>query len=88
MRKTKATKVELPYRKTLSSKPVAEDVALATKMFGGNCYEMILAASLRAYEISKGSPSRIKEVHKPTVTAVLEIQQGLIDREYFFGEKR
>ena len=84
MRKNKTAKVELPYRKTLSTKPVAEDVALATKMFGGNCYDMILAASRRAYEISKGAPPMISEVHKPTVTAVLEIQRGLITRDRYF----
>lgn len=84
MRKHKAAKVELPYRKTLSTTPVAEDVALATKTFGGNCYDMIICASLRAYEISKGSPPLIKEAHKPTVTALLEIQRGLIGRDRYF----
>jgi DNA-directed RNA polymerase subunit K/omega len=84
MRKHRAAKVEAPYKKNMSSLPVAEDVMLATKMFGGNCYDMIICASLRAYEISRGSPPLISEQHKPTVTAVLEIQRGLITRDRFF----
>lgn len=84
MRKNRITKVEMPYKRTKSSLPVAEDVMLATKKFGGNTYEMILCAALRAYEISKGSPPLINEVHKPTVTAMLEIQRGLITRDRYF----
>lgn len=76
-------KIETPHRKTLSALPVAEDIALATQMFGGNCYEMIIFAAQRAREIKGGSKPLINEVHKPTVTAVLEIQRGLINRDYF-----
>ena len=88
MRKNKSAKIELPYRKTLPSKPIAEDVEKVTKVFGGSKYEMIICAALRAYEISKGSPPLIKEAHKPTVTALLEMQEGLLTRERFFGERK
>jgi DNA-directed RNA polymerase omega subunit len=49
----------------------------------GNRFDMILAASARAREISRlnRNSTRFEHTHAP-VTALLEIQEGKIGREY------
>lgn len=49
----------------------------------GNRFDMILAASARAREIKRlnRSSTRFEHTHAP-VTALLEIQEGKIGREY------
>lgn len=48
----------------------------------GNKYDMILIAGARAREIRKGKKSMLGDKDKATVTALMEIEQGLIGREY------
>ena len=77
-------KVDLtPYKRTKSSLPVAEDIALCTQNFG-NTYEMILAAGQRAKELVSGGTSKITG-HQPTVTAMLEIQAGTFDKQKYLS---
>lgn len=77
-------KVDLtPYKRTKSSLPVAEDIALCTKNFG-NTYEMILAGAQRAKELVNGGRSTITG-HQPTVTAMLEIQEGTFDKKKYLS---
>lgn len=47
----------------------------------GNRFDMTLAAALRARQIEKGSPSLVTETQndKPTVLALREIADGLVD---------
>jgi DNA-directed RNA polymerase omega subunit len=47
-------------------------------------YELIFISAQRIRELNKGQPSLIKNVHGNRVTAIQEIEQGLIDgAEYF-----
>lgn len=48
----------------------------------GNKYDMILIAAARARELKKGHYSKLGEKNKPIVTAIREIEQGIIGREY------
>jgi len=48
----------------------------------GNLYDMVLIASARAREIRKGKKPLINTDDKPTVTAIREIEQEKIGREY------
>jgi len=48
----------------------------------GNIYDMVLIASTRAREISKGKKPLIDSSNKPSITAIREIEQEKIGREY------
>lgn len=80
--KMKAIKPEVPYKRSIASISVVEDVELATKLYGySNKYEMILMASMRAYDIAHGAKVMVDETkgkHKPVVTAILEAQHGFL----------
>lgn len=80
--KLKAIKPEVPYKRTLTATSVVEDVEKATRLYGeGNKYEMVLMASMRAYDLAHGEKPMIdvsKGTHKPVVTAILEAEQGFL----------
>jgi DNA-directed RNA polymerase omega subunit len=88
MRKTKGSKVERPYKRTVSPSQVAEDVQKATAKFittappDSNKYEMILVAARRAKDLTAGAPPKIVGTHRPLVTALLEIEAGEIGWDY------
>jgi len=48
----------------------------------GNIYDMVLIASARTRELRKGKRPMINTKNKPSVTAIREIEQGHIGREY------
>lgn len=48
----------------------------------GNKYDMILIAAARARELKKGHRSTLGDKNRPIVTAIREIEQGLVGREY------
>lgn len=48
----------------------------------GNKFDMILIAAARAREISKGSAPKVLSKNKPIVSALREIEAGVIGREY------
>ncbi|NDB82164.1 MAG: DNA-directed RNA polymerase subunit omega [Alphaproteobacteria bacterium] len=48
----------------------------------GNKYDMILIAVVRARELGKGNKPKMLSNNKPIVTAIREIEQGLIGKEY------
>jgi len=54
-------------------------------------YDLTLLAAARAHAIERGSTPRISEEaagkHKPTVIALLEIEAGVIDMDYYFNQK-
>jgi DNA-directed RNA polymerase omega subunit len=81
MRKT--AKKEIPYKRAPISRPVVEDVALATKMFGGNKYEMIMVAAWRARVIAMKDNPAVMAPHKPTVRALMECQNGELTMAIF-----
>jgi DNA-directed RNA polymerase omega subunit len=80
---------DLPFRNMAISHRVTEDVEKATwKYSGGNKntstgkYEMIITAAARAIDISLGSKPLLNSIHKPAVTALLEIEAGLVGKDY------
>lgn len=48
----------------------------------GNKYDMILIAAARARELKRGHKSTLGERNRPIVTAIREIEQGLVGKEY------
>lgn len=48
----------------------------------GNKFDMILIASIRAKELKKGHLPKVVCDNGPNVTAIREIEEGLIGREY------
>ena len=48
----------------------------------GNKYDMILIAASRARELRRGDAPKILTKNKPIVTAIREIELGLVGKEY------
>ena len=48
----------------------------------GNKYDMILIAAARARELKRGHVPKMATNNKPIVTAIREIEHGLVGREY------
>jgi len=50
----------------------------------GNRFEMVLIAAARVRELKRGHKSKLDQPTKagPTVTALMEIEKGLVGREY------
>jgi DNA-directed RNA polymerase omega subunit len=71
-------RITTPYKKSIASLPIAEDVEKSTRVYGGSKYEMILIAAMRAYELARGARPLVdnKLNHKPTVVALLEMADG------------
>jgi hypothetical protein len=71
------------------SKPVglsrgpALDTEKCVDMAGGNRFDLVLIAATRAREIKRGNRESDKREHvHSNITALLEIQEGKIGREY------
>ena len=54
----------------------------AVEMVGNNRYDLIYIASRRARELKAGWYPKIKQPGGPVLTALREIEQGLVGREY------
>lgn len=50
----------------------------------GNRYDLILVAARRARELSRGDAALVTKVTSASVTALREIEQGKISRDYLF----
>ena len=48
----------------------------------GNRYDLVLIASNRVRELSRGDLPRVTSKHGPILTALLEIEQGKVGNEY------
>ncbi len=48
----------------------------------GNRYDLILIASQRARELNQGHRPKMKTEHGSSLTALMEIEEGHIGREY------
>ena len=48
----------------------------------GNRYDLVLVASQRVRELRRGHAPKILSKYGPMVTAILEIEEGLVGREY------
>jgi DNA-directed RNA polymerase omega subunit len=53
---------------------------------GGNRFDLVLIASERAREITRGSAPRLQTTTKPISTALEEIEQGLYTREEWLAK--
>ena len=58
--------------------------SLAAKQIGGKggLFDLVLVASIRVRELKKGHAPKINTAHGLTVTALCEIEQGFIGRDY------
>lgn len=58
----------------------SEEAAIAV----GNRYDLVLIASARVRELKRGHKSRLSTNKKsgPIVTSLMEIEQGLVGRDY------
>lgn len=65
------------------------DMEKIVKNVGGNRFELILAAANRAREIRYKNleSDQFQHVH-PIVTALIDIQEGNVGREYLFKDVR
>lgn len=54
----------------------------------GNRYDLVLIASRRTRELKRGHKPLIDSKHKPAVTALNEIEQGKIGRDYLLKLKK
>jgi DNA-directed RNA polymerase omega subunit len=62
----------------MSNQITSEDTANAV----GNRYDLVLIAVARARELKRGYIPHIKTKHKHIVTALNEIEEGFVGREY------
>lgn len=53
----------------------------------GNRYDLVLIAARRVRELHRGDAARVSETrHGSTLTALLEIEQGKVGRDYLYKE--
>jgi DNA-directed RNA polymerase omega subunit len=68
--------------KTLSRGP-SIDIDKCVDMSGGNRFDLVIMATVRAREIRRNFRTSNKQEHlHPVVTSLLEFQEGKIGREY------
>jgi DNA-directed RNA polymerase omega subunit len=48
----------------------------------GNRFDLVLIAAARVRELRRGHAKQVSGVNSPTITALQEIEKGLIGREY------
>lgn len=53
----------------------------------GNRYDLVLMAARRVRELNQGHRAKIASTHSPSVTALLEIEQGLVTRDYLLKDQ-
>lgn len=53
----------------------------------GNRYDLVLIAARRVRELHRGYRSMVSTGHGPLVTAQLEIEQGLVGRDYLLKDQ-
>ena len=73
----------MPTKAEILSRSNQIDLEKCVEESGGNRFEMILMASNRVREISRQQKSSERREHKfPVITALLEMQEGKVGREY------
>ena len=50
----------------------------------GSRYDLVLVAARRARELSRGDAALVRSQHSPVVTALLEIEAGLVGIDYLY----
>jgi DNA-directed RNA polymerase omega subunit len=68
----------------MSERSAMLDTEKCVENAGGNRFELVLMASARAREIRRqqASSQKFEHTHTP-VTALIEFQEGKLDRSYF-----
>ena len=62
--------------------PLVEDVQKCNQVYG-NVYEMVVMAAERSRDLARGAVPMCKNTtQKPCVTALLEIAEGKVDKDY------
>jgi len=54
----------------------------AAQMIGGNVFELALIVTIRVRELKAGATPKVLTTAGPSVTAMLEVEQGMIGRDY------
>ena len=67
-------------KKMYSDKPLDNDKCV--EQVGGNRFDLVLIASARARELSRGHKKMVSTVNSTTITALREIEEGHVGREY------
>ena len=81
MNKVQTRKDELEYDATLG---LSNEAAVAEV---GNRYDLVLIGARRARELGRGDKPKLDgPKHSAVVTALKEIEQGLIGREYLYKQ--
>jgi DNA-directed RNA polymerase omega subunit len=52
----------------------------------GNRYDLILVGARRMRELGRGDMPKLKTKHSHSVTALLEIEAGLVTKDYLYRE--
>jgi DNA-directed RNA polymerase subunit omega len=52
----------------------------------GNRYDLVLIAAQRARELTQGDLPKVSSRHGPVLTALKEIEQGLVGRDYLYKD--
>jgi DNA-directed RNA polymerase omega subunit len=52
----------------------------------GNRYDLVLVAAQRVRELRRGHAPKIVSKYGPMVTAILEIEEGVVGNEYLLRE--
>ena len=52
----------------------------------GNRYQLILIGSRRMRELSRGDAPKIQTKHGTAITALKEIEQGLVGKDYLYKD--
>jgi len=67
-----------PNKKVYMSRISSEQAVIQV----GNRYDLVLIASQRVRELRSGHRPKINTKHGPILTALAEIEKGLVTREY------
>ena len=81
MNKTMTKQEEIEYAETLGLSNEACVAAI------GNRYDLVLIAARRARELGRGDAKRVDSKHGITLTALKEIEQGKVGRDYLYKEQ-
>jgi DNA-directed RNA polymerase subunit omega len=77
----KVKKLTVPIRSPRAM-PLSEDVQKCHQVYG-NVYHMVVMASERSRDLARGAEPLVdNKKHKPCVTALLEIADGKVDKNY------
>jgi DNA-directed RNA polymerase subunit omega len=75
-------KLTLVYNNVIKEQKMARVTSEAAAKQIGNIYEMVIIATIRARELKRGHQQKTEKQGGNIVTALREIEEGKIGREY------